>query len=61
VCLEVKAGLYERRFHPYIQNFVAGLGGRDVTVEVFEDIVSKLIASCERGDPMGYEIINVRE
>jgi pyruvate ferredoxin oxidoreductase alpha subunit len=40
---------------------VAGLGGRDVTVEVFEDMVDMLIASCDRGDPMGYEIINVRE
>jgi pyruvate ferredoxin oxidoreductase alpha subunit len=61
VCAEVKATLYDRKHHPYVQNYVAGLGGRDVTLEVFEDMVDKLIASCDRGDPMGYEIINVRE
>jgi pyruvate ferredoxin oxidoreductase alpha subunit len=61
VCCEVKTALYDRKCYPYVQNFVAGLGGRDVTVEVFEEMVDKLIASCDRGDPMGYEIINVRE
>jgi pyruvate ferredoxin oxidoreductase alpha subunit len=61
VCGEVKTVLYDHKSYPYVQNYVAGLGGRDVTVEVFEDMVDKLIASCDRGDPMGYEIINVRE
>jgi pyruvate ferredoxin oxidoreductase alpha subunit len=61
VCGEVKATLYDRKCYPYVQNYIAGLGGRDVTVEVFEDIVNGLIAASERGDPMGYEIINVRE
>jgi pyruvate ferredoxin oxidoreductase alpha subunit len=61
VCGEVKTVLYDNKAYPYVQNYVAGLGGRDVTVEVFEDMVDKLIASCDRGDPMGYEIINVRE
>jgi pyruvate ferredoxin oxidoreductase alpha subunit len=61
VCLEVKAALYDRKFHPYMQNYIAGLGGRDVTVEVFEDMANMLIAAHDRGDPMGYEIINVKE
>lgn len=61
VCTEVKACLYDRAFHPYIQNYVAGLGGRDITVENFEEMHDKLVASMKRGDPMGYEIINVRE
>jgi len=61
VCGEVKTTLYDRKCYPYIQNYVAGLGGRDVTVEVFEDMVNMLITACDRGDPMGYEIINVRE
>jgi pyruvate ferredoxin oxidoreductase alpha subunit len=61
VCGEVKNTLYDRKCYPYVQNYVAGLGGRDVTVEVFDDMVNKLIAGCDSGDPMGYEIINVRE
>jgi pyruvate ferredoxin oxidoreductase alpha subunit len=61
VCMEVKTALYDRKCYPYVQNFIAGLGGRDVTVEVFDDMVNKLIAGADRGDPMGYEIINVRE
>ncbi len=60
-CNEVKGGLYDRKMYPHIQNYVAGLGGRDVTVEVFQDMVDKTAASAQRGDPMGYEIINVRE
>ena len=61
VCAEVKAGLFERKTHPYVQNYIAGLGGRDVTVQVFEEMVDQLAASSDRDDPMGYEIINVRE
>jgi pyruvate ferredoxin oxidoreductase alpha subunit len=61
VCCEVKAAFFDRKFYPYIQNYVAGLGGRDVTVEVFEDMADKLTASLQGGEPMGYEIINVRE
>jgi pyruvate ferredoxin oxidoreductase alpha subunit len=61
VCCEVKAAFYDRKFYPYIQNYIAGLGGRDVTVQVFEEMADQLTASLQGGEPMGYEIINVRE
>ena len=61
VCCEVKAAFYDRKFYPYIQNYIAGLGGRDVTVQVFEEMADQLTASLQGGAPMGYEIINVRE
>jgi pyruvate ferredoxin oxidoreductase alpha subunit len=61
VCGEVKSTLYDRGMHPHIQNFIAGLGGRDVTVENFMEMADGVAASADRGDPMGYEIINVRE
>lgn len=61
VCGEIKSTLYDRGLHPYIQNFIAGLGGRDVTVENFVEMVDQVAASTKRGDPMGYEIINVKE
>jgi pyruvate ferredoxin oxidoreductase alpha subunit len=61
VCVEVKSTLYDRKHHPYIQNFLAGLGGRDVTVENFEEMADSIVQSHDKNDPMGYEIINVRE
>jgi len=32
-----------------------------VTVQVFEEMADQLTASLQGGEPMGYEIINVRE
>ncbi len=61
VCAEVKSVLYDRGVRPYLQNYVAGLGGRDVTVENFIEMADQVAARAQRGDPMGYEIINVRE
>lgn len=60
VCAEVKAMLYNEQQRPQIRNFVAGLGGRDVTVENFEEMVEKATSSSP-GESVAYEIINVRE
>jgi pyruvate ferredoxin oxidoreductase alpha subunit len=61
VCAEVKSVLYDRGARPYLQNYIAGLGGRDVTVDNFIEMADQVAARAQRGDPMGYEIINVRE
>jgi len=61
VCAEVKSALYDRDLHPYLQNYIVGLGGRDVTVENFVEMADGVAEAAERGAPMGYEIINVRE
>jgi len=59
VALEVKAALYDRAHKANVVNFMAGLGGRDVTVENFEEMVDKAAAAA--GKSTAYEIINVRE
>ncbi len=61
VCAEVKATLYDGNCRPYVRNYIAGLGGRDVTVDDFTDMVDRLEEAARRGDPMGYEILGVRE
>ncbi len=61
LCTEVKAALYDHGVSPYVQNFIAGLGGRDVTVEDFEMMAAKTSDGLAKGLPMGYEIVNVRE
>lgn len=61
VCLEIKSALYDRKHHSKVRNFMAGLGGRDVTVVNFEEMVDKTIAAEDNGVPAAYEMINVRE
>ncbi len=61
VCAEIKATLYDRGLHPYIKNYIAGLGGRDVTRDDFIQMASGAADAAAKGDPMGYEIINVKE
>jgi len=58
VCLEVKSLLFDRGMNPKVMNFIAGLGGRDVTVQNFEEMVEK---ASNGAAPTPYEIINVRE
>jgi pyruvate ferredoxin oxidoreductase alpha subunit len=58
VALEVKSIMYDRGASPKISNYIAGLGGRDVTVQNFTEMVA---AASNGGTPVPYEIINVRE
>jgi pyruvate ferredoxin oxidoreductase alpha subunit len=60
VALEIKSVLYDKRHYPKVGNFLAGLGGRDVTDQNFEEMVEK-VASAKNGELPAYEIINVRE
>jgi len=60
VALEIKSVLYDKQAHPKVGNFLAGLGGRDVTVQNFEEMVER-VASAKNGDLPAYEFINVRE
>jgi pyruvate ferredoxin oxidoreductase alpha subunit len=61
VALEIKSILYDRKHYPKVGNFLAGLGGRDVTVENFTEMVDKVAAFKDAGVPVAYEFINVRE
>jgi pyruvate ferredoxin oxidoreductase alpha subunit len=58
---EVKAALYDEPERPYIWNYVAGLAGRDVTIENFVEMADGVEAAAADGLRGGYTMINVRE
>jgi pyruvate ferredoxin oxidoreductase alpha subunit len=61
VGIEVKSALYGRENRPYVAAFVAGLGGRDLTVEVFTEMVEQANSYAKTNKEMLYEMIGVRE
>ncbi len=58
---ELRSLFYKIPGSPKIFSFVAGLGGRDVTVERFEEIVDKARAFAKKRPRELYEVIGVRE
>jgi pyruvate ferredoxin oxidoreductase alpha subunit len=61
VGLEVKSALYAKDQRPYVAEFVAGLGGRDLTVETFIEVVDKAERYAQKQKDFQYELIGVRE
>jgi pyruvate ferredoxin oxidoreductase alpha subunit len=61
VASEVKAALFGQLYRPKVVSFVAGLGGRDITVSDFQDIIHQGIEIAEKGSDNEYEIYGVRE
>ncbi|HEX78930.1 MAG TPA: pyruvate ferredoxin oxidoreductase [Dehalococcoidia bacterium] len=61
VCSEIKAALYNQPDKPKIVSFVGGLGGRDITITDFENIVAWGIEITEKGSKNEFEIYGVRE
>jgi len=61
VASEVKAALYAQVEKPAVASFVAGLGGRDITRQGFEEIIQRGIEIAEKGSAGEYEIYGVRE
>jgi pyruvate ferredoxin oxidoreductase alpha subunit len=61
VCSEVRSTLYNQADKPKITNIVGGIGGRDVTVAGFEEIINRGIEMAEKGSDREYEIYGVRE
>jgi pyruvate ferredoxin oxidoreductase alpha subunit len=61
VASEVKAALYNMAKKPKVVSFVAGLGGRDITVSGFKDIIKKGIEIARTGSKNEFEIYGVRE
>jgi pyruvate ferredoxin oxidoreductase alpha subunit len=61
VASEVKAALYGEVQRPSVYNFVAGLGGRDVTPSDFVKMVDKAEIEIEEGNKEGFELYGVRE
>ncbi len=58
---ELRSLFYKVPGSPKIFNFIAGLGGRDVTVDRFEEMVDKARAYIKKRPKELYEVIGVRE
>ena len=61
VCSEVRSALYNEDKKPKVANIIGGLGGRDVTVAGFEEIINRGIEISQLGSEMEFEIYGVRE
>jgi pyruvate ferredoxin oxidoreductase alpha subunit len=64
VCGEVKAALYDKRKDLPIVSFIAGIGGRDVSMDEFKYMVNRGMEKAkmvESGEELEPEIIGVRE
>ncbi len=61
VCSEVRSALYSQEKRPKIIDFVAGLGGRDITVSGFEDIAHRGMEIARTGSEQEFEMYGVRE
>ncbi len=58
---EVRSALFNQDRKPKVVSFVGGLGGRDITVADFENIIKKGIEIAGKGSKNEYEIYGVRE
>ncbi|UCE98399.1 MAG: pyruvate ferredoxin oxidoreductase [Dehalococcoidia bacterium] len=61
VCSEIKSALYNQNDRPKIISFIGGLGGRDITVADFEEIVDRGLKIADTGNFNEFEIYGVRE
>lgn len=62
VFAETRSALYDSESRPLMIDYVYGLGGRDVTVQTFEEIFEELGKIAETGEPGEiYRHIGVRE
>ncbi len=61
VCSEIRSALYSEEKKPKVISFVGGLGGRDITVAGFEDIINRGIEISQEGSEKEFEMFGVRE
>jgi pyruvate ferredoxin oxidoreductase alpha subunit len=61
ICSELRSALYPLDNRPVVQSYVAGLGGRDVTIEHFFEIVEDAQRVASEGPTEEYRMIGVRE
>ncbi len=61
VCSEVKAALYHETKKPKVIGFVGGLGGRDISMSGFEEMINKGAELARTGSEREFEIFGVRE
>ena len=56
---EVKASTYSSPKRPVIKNYIAGLGGRDITPRVLEKVFEDIQAATKRGEENEVEWVDV--
>ncbi len=61
VAADVRSALYPMEKRPKVVSFVGGLGGRDITVAGFGEIVKRGMEIAASGSPREFEIFGVRE
>lgn len=61
VASEIKTSLYNLKQRPTVVSFIGALGGRDMTVENFKDMVKKGVGYVENDNAPVYEMVGVRE
>jgi len=61
VALEVRSALYGEKKRPVIVNYIIGLGGRDVMVDHFMEMIRKAAEVDTEKPEKAYEIYGVRE
>ncbi|TET26035.1 MAG: pyruvate ferredoxin oxidoreductase [Dehalococcoidia bacterium] len=61
VLSEIRAALYQMEKRPKVVGFVGGLGGRDISVAGFEEIVKRGIEIAHQGSPQEFETFGIRE
>ncbi len=61
VGIEVRSALYQSNKRPRVVNFIAGLSGRDVTVEDFVEMFERTYQALKEKPKAAYEIYGVKE
>jgi pyruvate ferredoxin oxidoreductase alpha subunit len=61
VCSEIRAALFPQEKKPKVVGFIGGLGGRDISVEEFKQMVARGLERAEKEIEEEVEIIGVRE
>jgi pyruvate ferredoxin oxidoreductase alpha subunit len=61
VCSEIRSALYSLDTRPKVVSFVGGLGGRDITVDGFVDIIHRGVERAIQNKLDEIEFIGVRE
>lgn len=61
VYTEIRSSLFDKKKRPYIQGFVAGLGGRDVPVDRFLEMAELARSAAKKGEGPEYIHLDVKE
>jgi len=61
LCSEIRSAFYMMKNRPAIVSYVSGLGGRDISPEEFEEMITRGEDIARNGSENEYEMLGVRE